>query len=166
MNLSSVKGYLGELLIKNKLEDEGLHVKHHGNQSGYDLSYKYSGNEFRIDVKTSLLKNEYNFDHDYWGWALLHENKKKEIKATHIVCLGCDKDFSPHFFIVIPISRMAKFPNGMKQFSKVKHGLMVSLGNKNKTQEDEFIKKCRTVLRTNKIEIVKFNKILKNKIKT
>src|SRR5438067_1175751 len=33
MNLSTVKGYLGELLVKAKLEREGMTVEQHGNQS-------------------------------------------------------------------------------------------------------------------------------------
>ena len=165
MNCSSVKGYLGELLIKKKFEDEGLIVKHHGNQSGYDLSFRYGDNDFRIDVKTSLLKNESKRTSNYyWGWALLHENKKKKIKATHIVCLGCHRDYSPSFFIVIPFDKVAKFPNGMKQFSKVKHGLMISK-TRNKQMEDSFIRQCQSIMRANKIEIVDFNKSLKNKIR-
>lgn len=164
MNRSSVKGYLGELLIKEKLEKEDLEVIHHGNQSGYDLSFRRGDCDFRIDVKTSLLKDEYNRKKDYWGWALLHENKKKRIKATHIICLGCDKDYSPSFFIVIPIDKITKFPNGMKQFSKVKHGLMVSFDKNNDSQEDTFIKQCKSILRANKIEIADFKKPLKNKI--
>ena len=164
MNCSAVKGYLGELLIKKKLEDEGLNVKHHGNQSGFDLSFRHKGNDFSIDVKTSLLKNESNEPVNYWGWALLHENKKKEIKATHIVCLGCHQDCSPSFFIVIPIDIVPQFPNGMKQFSKVKHGLRIP-EKRNHHKEDSFIRQCRSVMRANKIKIVDFKKSLKEKIK-
>ncbi len=164
MNCSAVKGYLGELLIKKKLENEGLIVQHHGNQGGFDLSFRSGGNDFRIDVKTSLLKNESNETFDYWGWALLHENKKKKIKATHIVCLACRKNCSPKFFIVIPIDKVSKFPNGMKQFSKVKHGLRIT-ETKNNYRKDNFIRQCRSVMRANKIKVVDFKKTLKEKIK-
>ena len=51
MNLSTVKGYLGELLVKNKLEQEGFKVDHAGNQSGYDLRIGGA----KIDVKFSTL---------------------------------------------------------------------------------------------------------------
>ena len=39
MNQSTVKGYLGELLVKAKLESEGALVEHLGNQRGYDLQF-------------------------------------------------------------------------------------------------------------------------------
>lgn len=94
----------------------------------------------------------------------MHENKKKEIKATHIVCLGCRKDCSPKFFIVIPIDKVSAFPNGMKQFSKVKHGLRISETGSHH-RKDNFIRQCQSVLRASKIKVVDFKKTLKDKIK-
>ena len=160
MNLSTVKGYLGELLIKKKLEDEGLEVVHHGNQSGYDLSIVNT--DIKIDVKTSLPKDEFKWHKDYWGWALLHENKKKDIKASHIVCLGLKKNYSPYFFIVIPIERVGIFPRGIKQFSKVKHSLVVTPDTTSDSEEDDFVKQCKSHLTANAIKIKMFNDKIKN----
>lgn len=39
MNKSTIKGFLGELIVKERLEEVGFEVKHQGNQSGYDLSF-------------------------------------------------------------------------------------------------------------------------------
>ncbi len=99
MNLSTVKGYLGELLVKKHLEHEGHNVEHVGNQSGYDLRLVCQGNDIRIDVKMSTLKDEFRWGFEYWGWALQPESKKKPITATHFVCVGGDKNLA----VVVPI---------------------------------------------------------------
>jgi hypothetical protein len=121
MNLSMVKGYLGELLVKAKLESEGLVVKHLGNQSGYDL---LSGN-FKIDVKFSALKNEVGGSGAYWGWALLHQNKKRGISCSHAVCVAVDGNYAVNSYYVIPESNFGYFPCGVGQFSKVKHAFLI-----------------------------------------
>jgi hypothetical protein len=79
MNLSNVKGFLGELLVKKKLESEGVPVTHRGNQSGHDLEVVYEGEVFKIDVKYSNLKSEYHRNCYNWGWALVHQNKKRPV---------------------------------------------------------------------------------------
>lgn len=79
MNLSTVKGYLGELLVKQLLEAEGVKVEHLGNQNGYDLRFSLQGRDIRVDVKMSLPKDEFGWGFEYWGWALQHANKKKGI---------------------------------------------------------------------------------------
>lgn len=56
MNKSGVKGYLGELIVLQKLQYEGLKPEHFGNQSGIDIIV----NNVKIDVKTSTLKDDEN----------------------------------------------------------------------------------------------------------
>ncbi|MYM23256.1 hypothetical protein GTP46_11425 [Duganella sp. FT135W] len=125
MNQSNVKGYLGELFVKERLESEGQVVEHVGNQSGYDLRYTEGEVDIRIDVKMSLLKNEFKWDFQYWGWALKQESKKKPITATHFVCVGCDENLALKALFVVRAADVAQFPQGEKQFSKVQHGLIL-----------------------------------------
>ena len=87
MNHSTVKGFLGELLVKAKLESEGLEIIHRGNQSGFDLEYAKEHSHFKIDVKYSEPKNDFEKAVTNWGWALQHENKKKPITCTNGHCL-------------------------------------------------------------------------------
>src|ERR1700724_1160231 len=92
MNQSTVKGYLGELLVKAKLESEGLKLFHQGNQTGHDLEYTNDNQSVKIDVKCSSQKSEFDKVAPNWGWALQHENKTKPITCTHFVCLALDKE--------------------------------------------------------------------------
>ena len=125
MNMSTIKGFLGELIVKERLEDAGFEVYHRGNQSGYDLSFWVDDQEFKIDVKTSTLKDELSCDRLHWGWALVHSNKKNAVSATHFICVGLDENFEARRFIIIPSEWAAKFPEGIGQFNKVKHALCV-----------------------------------------
>lgn len=125
MNLSTVKGYLGELLVKQLLEDEGVYVEHLGNQNGYDLRFFENGKDVRVDVKMSLPKDEFKWGFEYWGWALQHANKKKGITASHLVCVGCTKSLEVESIFVVSANDVSHFPAGEKQFSKVLHGLVL-----------------------------------------
>jgi hypothetical protein len=123
MNMSTIKGFLGELIVKERLEDAGFEVDHRGNQSGYDLSFWSEDQEFRIDVKTSTLKDELSCGRLHWGWALVHSNKRKAVSATHFMCVGLDESFEARRFILIPSEWAGKFPAGIGQFNRVKHAL-------------------------------------------
>jgi hypothetical protein len=125
MNLSTVKGYLGELLVKQLLENEGVNVEHLGNQNGYDLRFVQNGRDVRIDVKMSLPKDEFRWGFEYWGWALQHANKKKGITASHLICVGCTKELEIESVFVVASNDVPLFPAGEKQFSKVLHGLVL-----------------------------------------
>ena len=70
MNKSTVVGYLGELLVKEKLESEGFSVTHRGNQSRDDLQYEKQGTAVIVDVKCSLCKWDFSKEVANWGWAL------------------------------------------------------------------------------------------------
>jgi len=121
MNLSTVKGFLGELIVKRKLEEEGLDVLHKGNQSGYDLEF---GN-YKIDVKFSAFKNDSRDKRgNHWGWALI-QGPKKKIKCTHFVCVGADEFLNPLFYYIINQDHHTLFHRGKGQFKGVQRGFIV-----------------------------------------
>jgi hypothetical protein len=125
MNRSTVKGFIGELLVKAWLKREGIDAEHLGNQSGYDLEFNYAGRPFRIDVKMSMPKDEFGWGFDCWGWALKHANRKKSISATHLICIGCDHKANIEEAYVVPAETIELFPAGFRQFSKIQHGFVV-----------------------------------------
>ena len=125
MTKSVVIGYLGELILKNKLEKEGLSVDHKGKQSKYDLEYEKNDTIFKIDVKTSKLKDEHKWGVKYWGWALSQGNKTKELNCTHFVCLALDEQLDAYEYFVIPAKNAKLFPSARGQFNSVNHGLIV-----------------------------------------
>lgn len=158
MNLSTVKGYLGELLVWQQLTNSGFEtVEHQGNQTGYDLSMG-KDKKFKIDVKTSALKFELSRECKNWGWALQHENKNKPISATHFVCIGLDDNLEASQFIVIPAGLAQTFPKSIGRFKKVSHALFVfPPSSKPKKLPDEskrLIQECERILRDKSIKIV------------
>src|SRR3990172_5207946 len=143
MNKSTVKGFLGELIVKEKLEEAGFEVEHQGNQSGYDLLVWFQDKEIKGDVKTSTLKDDLYCGRNHWGWALKHSNKKKPISATHYICIGLDDDLEAKRFFIIPASLVSKFPKGIGQFSKVEHALCAF--QKQFTPENPYSKKSKYI---------------------
>ncbi len=120
MNKSEVKGYLGELIVLKKLQNEGFKLEHRGNQSGVDII----ANNFLIDVKTSTLKDD-GYGIDVWGWAL--KRKDKDVKFSTAICVALDEKLdvvryyciyrenvesfkSKHERLTNVISRFQKFP--------------------------------------------------------
>lgn len=157
MNKSTIKGYLGELIVKRKLMKEGIPTNSLGNQSGYDLEYK--DDKIKIDVKLSLLKNEFKLNSYYWGWALKHESKK-EIKATHFVCVALNNNYEVEAFYVINAKnwreRATEFPEGIKQFSKVERGFGIYPSNLAEIKDPnikDFFNKSETLVREKKLVI-------------
>lgn len=113
-------GFLGELLVREKLESEGREVKHFGNQSGYDLWYGKGTVEVKIDVKASRgdpIRDEFRA----WGWALLSTSKKRKLSCTHFVCIALDATLMPHAYHVIPSSKVKAFPHAAGRFKSVMH---------------------------------------------
>ncbi len=152
MNLSTIKRYLGELLVKSKLNEEGIELISKGNQSGYDLEYS----NIKIDVKLSCLKNEFKLKNRYWGWALKHQNKKKKVKATHFVCVALNDELEINAYYVIKANKIANFPKGIKQFSKVDHGLGVyssDLSEINDKEVLQFFDNSRKLMQDKKFAI-------------
>jgi hypothetical protein len=157
MNMSTIKGYLGELIVKKRLEDAGFEVEHQGNQSRHDLSFWVGDYEYKIDVKTSTIKDELSCGHLHWGWALKHSNKKNKITANHFICVGLDRNYKAQRFLVIPADYVAKFPHGIGQFNKVDHALCdfpktfdLEKSDISKEKRD-YIQKCQKWLRHKRI---------------
>ena len=166
MNMSTIKGFLGELIVRERLEDAGFEVDHRGNQSGYDLSFWVDDQEFRIDVKTSTLKDELSCDRLHWGWALVHSNKQKAVSATHFICVGLDESLEAQRFIIIPAEWAAKFPEGIGQFSKVKHALCAFrrayAPNDLTPQKTAYIDKCQKWLKHKRIRQLRKGQSFRN----
>jgi hypothetical protein len=140
MNYSNIRGYYGELLVRQKLYEDGFrHVEHKGNQSGYDLEVK--DGRIRIDVKTSKLKGTKR--HPDWGWALSLKSKKK-ITCTHFVCVALDEKFNLDAFYIIHSKDLSQFPEGGRRFNTVNHQFSVAK-NGNWRSEDYF-KTCKELL--------------------
>ena len=116
MNLSTVKGYLGELMVRKKLMEESKEVIHKGNQSNYDLKV----DNYLIDVKLSSLKEEIKYFNHHWGWALNHTNKKRKISCTHFVLVALNKKYNVENFFIIKANDVEKFPSGIGQFRSKK----------------------------------------------
>jgi hypothetical protein len=124
MNRSTVKGYLGELLVKAKLEEEGLAVTHLGNQSGFDLECRGLKRPLKIDVKYSEPKHDFEKGVTNWGWALQHEHKRKPISCTHFVCLAVDHELERLAYYVVNRQCLEHFGRPFSgRFKKVNHGL-------------------------------------------
>ena len=124
MNLSTVKGFLGELLVAQRLRQEGGEVILKGNQSGHDLEL-HKGS-IKIDVKLSTLKSEVKGCPKYWGWPLRFDrNADKLVSCTHFVCIGVNDDLLPVRYYVIKSGDLLKFPQcTIPQFKNVRHGLV------------------------------------------
>jgi len=125
MNLSTVIGYLGELVVLAKLHKEGMICRMKANQSGYDI--ECPDDNIKIDVKASRCKDEFikQIGCHNWGWALKHENKKKPITCTHFVCVQFDANLEVIKYYVIPVNALKRFPKGVGQFGGVQNAFAV-----------------------------------------
>jgi hypothetical protein len=120
MNQSVTVGFLGELLVKKKLEEDGWSdLFHHGKQKGYDLMFE----NYKIDVKCSTLKKEVNRDYPNWGWAL---SFKDETKASHYVCVALS-NYEPSAYYIINSLNLNQFEAASGQYNKVKHRYLAFL---------------------------------------
>jgi hypothetical protein len=116
MNKSTVVGFLGEIVVREKLSSEGLSVNHLGNQKGYDLEIKDGP---RIDVKACTRRPYFGSDVDFWGWPLLSESKKKKICFTHIICVAFTTSLEVYAFYVIQTKNLSKFPKSSSRFKGI-----------------------------------------------
>ena len=162
MNQAILKGYLGELLVGDKLHKEGLNLILKGNQSGYDLEVE--GKDVKIDVKLSKLKDQCKSKVNHWGWAL-KQASKKTIKSTHLVCVALGENLEPLNYYVIKSQDLDHFPaSGFGQFSKVERGL-VFIQNKRDIQkvskdEKEYFDICQSLLDNGTIRKIAANRSL------
>ena len=112
MNKSIVRGYLGELIVLQKLKNEEFEPQHLGNQSGVDIKV----HNFSIDVKTSTLKDD-GFGIDVWGWALLRKGKKIEYHAA--ICVALDKKLDVNRYYCIYGEDITSFNSSHGRFKSV-----------------------------------------------
>ena len=151
MNTSTVKGYLGELLVIQKLGKEGKTIKQAGKQTSYDFAY----NNKRIEVKTSIPKDDFKLGYKYWGWGLKHVNKKK-VSATHFICLAVDEALRPHKYFIFKVEDLKHFPRGAWQFKKLERVFHYSEGNRkiSAARQRSIFLKSRNLLRKRKVKVV------------
>ena len=91
-------GFCGELLVKSKLAENGIRFLSKGGQAGFDIELKDSGK--RIEVRSSLLKNEgiYPKDIMFYGWRIKNSNSK--VKYDYLVCVAFDERLTnPRFYV-------------------------------------------------------------------
>lgn len=171
MNKSNIIGYLGELLVAQKILDEGYFIIQKGNQSGYDILVEKARNrkEIKIDVKCSTLKKEIKGCPLYWGWALRHKNKKRKIACTHFICVALDNKLEPLNYFVINKRNLNKFPSSaIRQFTNVKRSFAFLEYHKNinkirDTNLKSHFLKCKILLDKNFVKKIKpKEKLFKN----
>ncbi|HHT9119396.1 MAG TPA: hypothetical protein ACFYD3_02485 [Candidatus Hypogeohydataceae bacterium YC41] len=89
---------IGELYVICELEKKGYHCNRKGGQASFDIYIQDL--DKRIEVKTSLLGNEYSEKIRYCGWVVKRRNQKKENKFDTMVCVALDYTFTkPKFYI-------------------------------------------------------------------
>jgi hypothetical protein len=163
MSKSHLVGYLGELLVKAKLEDEGFDVNHRGKQSSFDLQY----GENKIDVKTSTMKNEDSFlTSAYWGWALDRNKHSGRLGAcTHFICVALTESFKVEAFYIIKMKYLKRFRSFGGQFNKVNRAFRIPCAKtrsleklisprlklKKRRKVISFYQNCLDLLKTGKI---------------
>lgn len=92
-------GDLGEYYVVTKLKKRGFSLTQKGGQGGYDI---LADNQIRIEVRTSLLKNEGIFPKgiNFFGWRVENRNQKKKKKFDFLVCVALDDSWlKPKFYI-------------------------------------------------------------------
>lgn len=95
-------GEIGEYYVLRKLKKLGFRdIEHKGGQSGYDI---YLGDiNKRIEVRTSLLKNEGTYPKDviFFGWRVKNRRQKTNVaKFDFLIGVALKNSFKkPKFFI-------------------------------------------------------------------
>jgi|WetSurMetagenome_2_1015567.scaffolds.fasta_scaffold444018_1 hypothetical protein len=158
MNLSNIKGYLGELLVAKKLINEGQEIIQKGNQSRYDISLP--NKDIKIDVKFSTIKTEVKGCPHYWGWALKFKRKNdtkkinanKDASCTHFVCVAVDKYLKPYNYYIIKSCDLSKFSGSViGQFRNVEKSFAIlqnpkQISNNENINLVKYFKKCGKLL--------------------
>jgi hypothetical protein len=154
MNLSIVKGYLGELFVRKKLEQEGYEVRQKGNQAGYDL--EVNEKNITIDVKFSTYKREEEVRvrgfPRFWHWCLKHQNKKRPVSCSHIICVAADDNLDPKVYYIIESNHLDRFPkSGISQFKGVLNGFLilpdrVVVPNSTPRKLKDYISECKKLV--------------------
>lgn len=162
MNLSNLKGFLGELYVKQKLESEGWEIEHKGNQSNVDLINHQ--NKIQIDVKLSSVKYHGKNKYKLWTWAL-RQSSKQNMHCTHFVCVALDAEFNPiAYYLVNNSDNLSSFPDpNEKRFKNVTKILAIA-DCLNEFSENQVIQECHKLLDSKTIVKVLPEENLKDKI--
>lgn len=92
-------GEVGELYALEALQKEGLHPNRKGGQGRYDIEL----NNKKIEVRTSLLKNEGVYPDKtirFWGWRVENRNQNRRHKFDFLVGVALANDLSkPKFYV-------------------------------------------------------------------
>ncbi|MCX5709679.1 MAG: hypothetical protein NT088_02995 [Candidatus Omnitrophica bacterium] len=93
-------GDIGEYYVLRELEKRGFSPDPKGGQAGYDIYLP--NNDIRIEVRTSLLKNEGLFPKEvqFYGWRVKNRGQKTDDKFDFLVGIALDNSFKkPKFYI-------------------------------------------------------------------
>lgn len=121
LNVANIKGLLGELYVKQLLEQEGQQVIHKTRSVGYDLEI-YPG--IRIDVKLSTIKG--TTEYPDWGWTLQRDRQEK-LTCTHIIGIGVNNDLEPERIVIIRALDMEQFPEVTGKYEDVMRSFTLML---------------------------------------
>lgn len=91
-------GLLGEYYVLAELERNGFQPQQKGGQGGYDIYIPES--KIKIEVKTSLLKNEglYLKGINFWGWVTKRSGQKKT-NYDALIAVALDKYWKPKYYV-------------------------------------------------------------------
>jgi len=89
-----LKGDIGELYVLRELRERGYECEERGGQAGCDIYLPCS--DTRIEVRTSLLKNEgvYPPGIEFFGWRVQNRDQGSVKKFDILVCVALSRDFS------------------------------------------------------------------------
>lgn len=160
MNLSIIRGYLGELYVIKKLQEENQSLEHKGKQFGCDIE---CGN-YKVDVKTSSLKDDLNAGFRFWSWALKSKGKNKPIACTHFVCIAFDDNSNPIYFFIINLKYLNSFPKCFGQFNSVENGFSHYDGQVNYKNDEHknYFETSKILLSDNKVIRINSNGSLRD----
>jgi hypothetical protein len=118
---SKLLGVLGEYYVLDKLEGFGYKdFVYKGGQSGYDILV----NGRRVEVRTSLLKNDGNYpDVYFYGWKV-QTKKQKKGKFDVLVCVALDKTFKkPKFYVFTSKEAFSVDDREIKRYPSLKKNI-------------------------------------------
>jgi hypothetical protein len=114
-------GLCGELLVKSKLSENNIPYTSKGGQAGFDIVLEDGR---RIEVRSSLLKNEgiYSKDVMFYGWRI--KDRGKEEKYDFLICVAIDEGLTnPKFYIFTKDEAMKAGDVNIPRFRKVQKKL-------------------------------------------
>jgi len=115
-------GLCGELLVKSKLAENGIRFLSKSGQAGFDIELKDS--DKRIEVRSSLLKNEdiYPKDIMFYQWRI--KDRDSEVKYDYLVCVAFDEGLTnPRSYVFTRDEALQAGDVSIPRFKKVQKKL-------------------------------------------